>query len=135
MQTSFTIAIHLTRRKGAELPPGWLADASLVFEDGVLKGLSLVGFVIRHALAHPQRQSSASSGVKVGSDTEIAFPARSFTPPRGKLRREVRREQYLRATDESDNSQQLEAKLAGEIYAAYLAAVAVPRPPDDEADS
>lgn len=131
MQTRFTIAIHLTRREGAQLPPGWLADAALVFEDGVLKGLSLVGFVIRRALTHPQRQSSASPGVKVEGDIEIAFPSRSFTPPG----RKIRRDQFLRPTDESDNSQQLEAKLAGEIYAAYLAALAAGRRPADERDT
>ena len=46
-------------------PPGKLADAELVFEDGVLKGLKLIGFSIW------ERRS--------GNGRNVTFPARQYS--------------------------------------------------------
>jgi hypothetical protein len=132
MQTHFTIAIHLNRSDRAEVPEGWLADAELVFDDGDLRGLSLAGFVVRHApTPHPQRQSTASPGVNVEGDIEIAFPSRTYTARGSK----VRHFQMLRATHDAARGREHEAKLAREIYAAYRTAVTEQRPAFDDRDS
>ena len=49
-------------------PPGKLADAELIFDDGPLAGLKLVGFAVW------ERRGSASTAGK-----NVTFPARSYS--------------------------------------------------------
>jgi hypothetical protein len=105
MQAEFDIVINLTRKEGSSKPKGWLADAELVFNDGDLKGLSLVGFMVRE------------TGNKLGEDFEVTFPSRSYT---GKKDDKTRYFDLLRSTNWKDRDG--EKKLAQAIFDAYKAA-------------
>ncbi len=88
-------------------PPGKLADAELVFEEGVLSGLKLIGFAVWER--------------RGGNGRNVTFPARQYS-----VNGERRSYALLRPSADSTAQEPLRALIL-QAYAEHEERAAVPR--------